>query len=564
MLLQLNIKNFALIEKMTVDFSRGFNIISGETGAGKSILIDAINFVLGGKFSKDIIRTGEDKAYVEAIFSIEGQKVNELLLKHDIDVNEVIIVSREYFTNGRSITKVNGKSIILSNLKKISEKIIDIHGQHENQNLLDRNKHIVYLDSFGDESFRALIGKYQEFRTESLEIENEIKRLTGVEDKDKLMDYLKYQIKDIEEGNLKENEEEELRDKLSILSNSEKITKALNVSFKMLKEKSEGNSILDDLSYVAQELSNIEKHISKVKELNENVNEAYYLLEESAREISRIIESVSYDEQELSDINERLYKIAGYKKKYGSSIEEVLKYYDKIRNQYHDMINIEEKVRFLENRNNEVLSRLENISAEIREKRIEYAGFLENKIYEELKFLGLEKCTFKISIEEDKNFNSKGKDVVTFLISANVGEPLKLLDKVVSGGELSRIMLALKAVFVEKDNIETIIFDEIDTGISGRIAQAVGEKIYEISLKHQVLCITHLPQIACLSDNHFYITKDEHKGKTYSRIKILNKDEKISEIAKMIGAAEITETTMAHSKEMIEMANILKEKMKNE
>ncbi|MEQ8196798.1 MAG: DNA repair protein RecN [Clostridiaceae bacterium] len=564
MLLQLNIKNFALIEKMTVDFSRGFNIISGETGAGKSILIDAINFVLGGKFSKDIIRTGEDKAYVEAIFSIEGQKVNELLLKHDIDVNEVIIVSREYFTNGRSITKVNGKSIILSNLKKISEKIIDIHGQHENQNLLDRNKHIVYLDSFGDESFRALIGKYQEFRTESLEIENEIKRLTGVEDKDKLMDYLKYQIKDIEEGNLKENEEEELRDKLSILSNSEKITKALNVSFKMLKEKSEGNSILDDLSYVVQELSNIEKHISKVKELNENVNEAYYLLEESAREISRIIESVSYDEQELSDINERLYKIAGYKKKYGSSIEDVLKYYDKIRNQYHDMVNIEEKVKFLENRNDEVLSRLENISAEIREKRIEYAGFLENKIYEELKFLGLEKCTFKISIEEDKNFNSKGKDVVTFLISANVGEPLKLLDKVVSGGELSRIMLALKAVFVEKDNIETIIFDEIDTGISGRIAQAVGEKIYEISLKHQVLCITHLPQIACLSDNHFYITKDEYKGKTYSRIKILNKDEKISEIAKMIGAAEITETTMAHSKEMIEMANILKEKMKNE
>ncbi|WP_238882778.1 DNA repair protein RecN [Clostridium sp. YIM B02551] len=566
MLLQLSIKNFALIEEMTVDFSYGFNIISGETGAGKSILIDAINFVLGGKFNKDIIRTGEEKAYVEAIFSVENEKVNEILHENGVDINEVIIISRESFINGRSITKVNGKSIIISNLKKISERIIDIHGQHENQNLLDKSKHITYLDSFGDDSLYKLIEDYRELRSKSLNIENEIRKLVGVEDKDKLIDYLKYQISDIEEGKLKENEEEELKEKLSVLSNAEKIRLALNSSYSLLKDQMDGKSILDNISHVVQELTSVEKHISKIKEINESINEAFYLLEENSREIGALLDNVVYDEDELSYINERLYKIAGYKKKYGPSIAEILAYYKKIKKQYDDMINIEEKVKLLEQENNKIIEELHKITDKIRTKRITFAKYLEEKISRELKFLGLEKCTFKIDVEEDKNFNYKGKDIVTFLISTNIGEPLKSLDRIVSGGELSRIMLALKAVFVEKDNIETIIFDEIDTGISGRIAQAVGEKIYEISNRHQVLCITHLPQIACLSDSHYYITKEEKMGKTYSNIKILSKDEKINEIAKMIGGAEITKVTIEHSKEIIKMADALKDKMeiKNE
>ncbi|MBL4931006.1 DNA repair protein RecN [Clostridium paridis] len=566
MLLQLSIKNFALIEEMTVDFSYGFNIISGETGAGKSILIDAINFVLGGKFNKDIIRTGEEKAYVEAIFSVENEKVNEILHENGVDINEVIIISRESFINGRSITKVNGKSIIISNLKKISERIIDIHGQHENQNLLDKSKHITYLDSFGDDSLYKLIEDYRELRSKSLNIENEIRKLVGVEDKDKLIDYLKYQISDIEEGKLKENEEEELKEKLSVLSNAEKIRLALNSSYSLLKDQMDGKSILDNISHVVQELTSVEKHIYKIKEINESINEAFYLLEENSREIGALLDDVVYDEDELSYINERLYKIAGYKKKYGPSIEEILAYYKKIKKQYDDMINIEEKVKLLEHENNKIIEELHKITDKIRTKRITFAKYLEEKISRELKFLGLEKCSFKIDVEEDKNFNYKGKDIVTFLISTNIGEPLKSLDRIVSGGELSRIMLALKAVFVEKDNIETIIFDEIDTGISGRIAQAVGEKIYEISNRHQVLCITHLPQIACLSDSHYYITKEEKMGKTYSNIKILSKDEKINEIAKMIGGAEITKVTIEHSKEIIKMADALKDKMeiKNE
>ncbi len=565
MLLQLNIKNFALIEEMTVDFYEGFNILSGETGAGKSILIEAINYVLGGKVGRDIIRTGTFKAYVEAVFSVNSKNINDILRNLDIDVEDVIIISRETFLNGRSNIKINGKSITITILRKITERLVDIHGQHENQNLLDKNKHINYLDSFGEKSLRDLLEEYRLVRENLLSVRNKIKELNGSEDKEKFVDYLKFQIKDIEDGNLKLGEEEQLRERFELLSNSEKILSALNKSYVLLKDSNTEGTIIDNLSNVVAYLESIENTVSEIKELNSSLNETFYILEEAAREINRLLNSINYDEFELAEINERLYKISNYKKKYSSnnqSVEEVLEYYEKIKSQYDEIINSEEIINKLKNEEDKIIISLNNICRKIREERIKVSTYLQDKIMNELRYLGLEKCTFKISIDEDSDFNNNGKDKVLFVVSTNIGEPLRALDNIVSGGELSRIMLALKTVFVDKDNIETVIFDEIDTGISGRVAQSVGEKIFEISTKHQVICITHLPQIACLSDTHYFVSKEEREGKTLSKIKILSEEEKAKEIALMVGGARITDVTLENSKEMIKLANVIKENIK--
>lgn len=565
MLLQINIKNFALIEEMTVDFNEGFNILSGETGAGKSILIEAINYVLGGKVGKEIIRTGTCKAYVEAIFSVENDVVNGALKNFDLDVYDVVIISRETFLNGRSNIKINGKSITIKTLRRITEKLVDIHGQHENQNLLDKSKHVNYLDSFGDDKLENYLNRYRVTRAELVELDNDINELVGAEDKEKLLDYLKFQIKDIEEGNLKIGEEEELRDRYNLLSNAEKIMTSLDKSYMLLKETADGSAIIDNLSTIIGSLSSVEDHLEGIKILNKNLSEAFYLLEDGATEINRLTSSINYDEYELADINERLYKIALYKKKYSSSgdgVKEILEYYNKIKTQFDDLINAEEKIKELEKEKELVIIKLNSICDEIRSERKILATYLQNKIMEELKYLGLEKCTFKISVEEDLDFNSKGKDKVLFVISTNIGEPLRALDSIVSGGELSRIMLALKTVFVDRDNIETVIFDEIDTGISGRVAQSVGEKIYEVSTKHQVICITHLPQIASLSDTHYFVSKEEKEGKTISKIRTLNNEEKAKEIALMVGGAIITDVTLQNSKEMIRLADKIKENVK--
>lgn len=565
MLLQLNIKNFALIEEMTVDFYEGFNILSGETGAGKSILIEAINYVLGGKVGRDIIRTGTFKAYVEAVFSVNSKNINDILRNLDIDVEDVIIISRETFLNGRSNIKINGKSITITILRKITERLVDIHGQHENQNLLDKNKHINYLDSFGEKSLRDLLEEYRLVRENLLSVRNKIKELNGSEDKEKFVDYLKFQIKDIEDGNLKLGEEEQLRERFELLSNSEKILSALNKSYLLLKDSNTEGTIIDNLSNVVAYLESIENTVSEIKELNSSLNETFYILEEAAREINRLLNSINYDEFELAEINERLYKISNYKKKYSSnnqSVKEVLEYYEKIKSQYDEIINSEEIINKLKNEEDKIIISLNNICRKIREERIKVSIYLQDKIMNELRYLGLEKCTFKISIDEDSDFNNNGKDKVLFVVSTNIGEPLRALDNIVSGGELSRIMLALKTVFVDKDNIETVIFDEIDTGISGRVAQSVGEKIFEISTKHQVICITHLPQIACLSDTHYFVSKEEREGKTLSKIKILSEEEKAKEIALMVGGARITDVTLENSKEMIKLANVIKENIK--
>lgn len=555
MLLQLSIKNFALIEEITLDLDEGFTILAGETGAGKSILIDAINYVLGSKFNKDLIRTGEEKTFVEAICSIEDNKsLKEILDFYDIEYDDILIISRESFKNGKSVIRVNGKAIILSNLRKISEKLIDIHGQHSNQNLLNKDRHIEYLDSFGKINLENDFIKYKESFVEFKDIKDKILSLNKNESDEKLIDYIKYQIEEIDNASLSAGEEEKLIDRYNILSNHEKIRNSLARSYSYLDSSTGEYSVLDSLDFVVREISAIEKHSEKAKLIKERVNNTYYELQDLTKDIKSLLDESYYDENELDEINSRIYKIGLLKKKYGSSIEEILKYRENLDKQYQEIINSEEIIKELKNKLIVIEKRLDKYSKNIHEKRVILGKAIEEKIEKELKYVGLGKCTFKISIEYDDSFNLKGKDKVQFMISTNLGEPIKPMEKIVSGGELSRIMLSLKSVFIDKDNTPTI-FDEIDTGISGRIAQCVAEKMYEISNKHQVLCITHLPQIASMSDNHYMVKKYIENEKTFTKIEKINEEKKIEEIAIMLGGVKLTENTLTNAREIIELAN---------
>ena len=555
MLLELTVENFALIKKVSVSFEKGFNILSGETGAGKSILIDAIVYVLGGKFNKELIRTGEKKTFVEAVFTIENEKTKKALDLLGIEYDDLVIITRETYQNGKSVTKLNNKTVILSILKKVSDTLIDIHGQHNNQSLLDKSSHINFLDSYGDNNLQENLEKYKKIYDEINYIKNKIQEIHGTENRERTLEFLRFQIDDINEANLKIGEEEELKERYNFLSNSEKISKALTSSFNELKNGGANNSILDGLYNITRELSNVENHSEKISNLNERINDIYYNLEDISREIQNLCDDIIFDDNELEDINSRIYKISLLKKKYGESIDKILEYKNKIENQYNEMLNSEEILNKLNFKLKEKESLLLKYGEKITEYRKNISKSLEEKIINELKFIGLEKCKFSIDIKRANTYTERGIDDVSFLISTNPGEPLRALDKIVSGGELSRIMLALKTAFIDKDQIPTVIFDEIDTGISGRIAQAVGEKMYEISTRHQVFCITHLPQIAALSDFHYLVKKIVIENSTFSKVEKINNDSKIQEIAKMLGGAEVTEATKKNAKEMIKLAN---------
>ena len=565
MLLQLNINNFALIEKLSISFESGFNVLTGETGAGKSILIDAINYVLGGKFNRDLIRTGEDKTYVEAVFSIENEKTEKILRSLEIDYDDLVIIGRETFQTGKSIAKVNGKAILLSNLKLLSSTLLDIHGQHENQNLLESGSHIIYLDYFGGDNLNNNLESYRQSYKRLLDIDSSIVNIQGKEgEKEKLIDFYKYQLDEINKANLKENEDIELENEYTILSNAEKITKNLVASHVILGQGDDNSSsVYDSLGMAIRELRSIEKHIEKAKVIANSLEEAYYNIEENIEALRRLKDSIVYDEEKLEYINSRIYQISLYKKKYGSGIKEILDYRDKIERQYNELVNSSETIEKLKREKEKIIKQLREQADLIHNIRKEAAARLQESVKRELNFIGLEKSTFRIEVERTEVFNENGADKVQFLIATNPGEPLKPLEKIVSGGELSRIMLALKTVFVDKDEIPSVIFDEIDVGISGRIAQSVGEKMYSISTAHQVFCVTHLPQIACMSDIHFLIAKIIQENKTYTIVNKMDSEQKENEIARMIGGAEVTKLTIDHAKELIALAEEKKTKIKN-
>ncbi|MGN9134861.1 DNA repair protein RecN [Clostridium sp. HCP1S3_B4] len=563
MLIQLNIKNFALIEELTVDFKEGFNILSGETGAGKSILIDAIDYVLGGKFSKDLIRTGENKTYVEAVFSIENKNLNGILDDLGIEYEDMLIISRETSLSGKGIAKVNGKSIIVSKLKKIREKLLDIHGQHQNQSILDRNNHISFLDNYIGSDIYTSLKEYTTLRDSLIEIRNKISKISSNNQNSKILDYTKFQIEDIEKAKLSENEEESLKEEYNILSNAEKINSSLALCLNILNNDSEGFiSVLEGLSKVLGEFSTLEKHLD-IKEKRSNLEGAYYMISEISRDLRDMSEEIVYDEDRLSKINERIYEINTYKKKYGSTVKDILNYYEELKTKYNELINAEEILKELKNNEAETFNKLKEVGKKLHDIRLSYTSSLEQQLLEELSYVGLNKSKMKIQVDFTDEPKENGFDSVGFLISTNPGEPLKPLEKVLSGGELSRIMLAFKCVFAEKDEIATLIFDEIDTGISGAVGQRVGEKMYQVSLTHQVLCITHLPQIAILSDHHYFISKEVLDGKTYTRLKLLNEEQKIKQVSSMLGGDGVTDSTIKNVKEMLQFAKNKKNDIKN-
>lgn len=562
MLIQLNIKNFALIENISLDLGSGFNILSGETGAGKSILIDAIDYVLGGKFSKDLIRTGEERTKVEAIFSIDAKDLDLILKELEIEAEDILIISRETLISGKTIIKVNGKSLIVSQLRKIREKLLDIHGQHQSQNLLQKSSHVNYLDNYIGNEIEVEIEKFSILRNKLLEIREKIKTINGNNDKEKLADYIKFQIEDIEKAKLKIGEEEDLKEQYNILANAEKITKSVSTSYNLLNGVESGG-IIENISKVLTELSYVEDHLIKIKEKREIIEEAFYNIEETSRELRDILEDIYYDEEELSKINERLFLINNYKKKYGGSVEAVLETYNNLKKQYEELINAEEIIKELKEKEKSIYEDMKVLGRVISNIRKKYSGELREKILNELSYVGLDKSNMEILIEEKESFDEKGFDDVTFMITTNPGEPMKSLERVLSGGELSRIMLALKCVFADKDDIPTLIFDEIDTGISGQVGQRVGEKMYQVSKDHQVLCITHLPQIAILSDHHYFVSKEIKNEKTFTNIRLLSNEEKIYQVATMLGGDSVTNATLENVREMFDNSIIKKNELKS-
>lgn len=563
MLLQLNIKNFALIESLTIDFQKGFNVLSGETGAGKSILIDAINFVLGGKFNKNLIRSGEEKTIVEAVFSIENQKTKDILDEIEIPYEDLVIISRESFQTGKTIAKVNGKTLLLTKIKSISETLLDIHGQHENQNLLDNSNHINYIDSFGYNKLDAVMRQYKELYSKLCTIENKINELQGNQgDREKNIDFLKYQIDEIVNINPKVGEDTELEERFSLLSNAEKIEKSLSLSYKLLKNSDEDRaSISDMLVYVIKELKSVEKHKNDIKGITSSLEEVYYIIEQSIDEIVKTKDEIYYDENELEFINSRMFQLSNCKKKYGATIEEILNYKKSIEEKYEELINSGTIIEKLQKEREKLIDEMKVLAGNIHDIRCDISIELEGLIKKELDYIGLEKSTFKIQVTVTENLTTNGMDKVQFTISTNPGQPMQPLEEIVSGGELSRIMLALKTVFVDKDEIPSVIFDEIDTGISGRVAQRVAEKMFVISKNHQVFCVTHLPQIACIADINYLIEKESTEVSTFTKVSKLSHEDVNLEIARMIGGSELTKLTIENAKEMIDLATELKNKI---
>lgn len=536
MLSTLHIKNIGIIDDLSINFEEGFNVLTGETGAGKTLIIGSLAILSGGRFSKEMIRKGEECSLIEASIFVPQSEFAE-------DGN--IIISREVYSNGRNTCKINGNLVTVSELKRVMSKIIDIHGQHDNQNLLDNTKHIMYLDSFiGDELFK-MKQEYQEYFNKYNEIKNKLKNNYGDEtEKTRRLDLLRYQYNEIDIANLKIGEDLELEEKHNIMMNSEKLKENL--------EEIDENINSNAIEYISNSIRCLEKiedygeiYKSKLAELKS----IYYELQETARDLSSLKDEANFDEYERDEVERRLDIIFSLKRKYGNSIEEILEYKDKLAEEIEQIENAEEINKKLRIEQKEIESKMNNLCTLMNEKREKYGIILSEKINNELKDLEMPNAYFSIKIEKEASFNINGNDKIEFAISTNIGEESKELIKISSGGEMSRIMLAIKTVLADIDEVPILVFDEIDTGISGKAAKAVAEKMKIISNKHQTLCITHLPAIAAQGKNNFYIYKEVTNGKTRTKIKKLNEQEIIFEIAR-ISNGDITDVAIENAKEL--------------
>ena len=536
MITTLHIKNIGIIEELSINLNKGLNVLTGETGAGKTLIIDSIQIISGGRFSKEMIRKGENTSFIELC-------IYEPNSPDAIEGN--IIVSREISINGRNMCKINGRMVTVNELKDFMKKYIEIHGQNDNQELLDSKTHLAYLDSYIGEEIKNLKQQYNNKYKKRSEIKNELKANLGDDkEKERKLDLLKYQLNEIEQANLKINEDLELEEKRKIIVNSEKISSNLT----QVDEAISTNSI-DSLSFAIKSLGKIENIDEKYEKVSTNLKNIYYELQELARDINQYKEEIDFDANERNEIEQRLDFIYYLKRKYGNTIEEILNYKNKINKEIERINNLEEYNNKLKKELKQIEDEMEELANSISIIRIKNAKELSKKINNELKDLEMKNALINIKVEGQQEFNKDGKDIVKFLISTNLGEDEKELIKIASGGEMSRVMLAIKKVLSDTDKIPVMIFDEIDTGISGNAANAVAEKLSAISNLHQVLCISHLPNIAAVADYNYYISKNIINNRTNTSIKLLKEQEVLEEIAR-ISSGEVNEITIKYASKL--------------
>lgn len=553
MLEHLHIRNVALIKESEISFGDGLNILTGETGAGKSMIIDSLQFALGGRAGKDFLRHGEKQAAVEALFSVQSQSLTEKLAENGIAPEEdgTLLITRTLSEAGKSVCRINGSTVTVGMLKEIAEDMIDIYGQHEHQSLLNPVKHIRLLDRFCGAGFGEAMEEYKNSRQRLKDLEKQLAILIGDESqREQRMDMLLFQKEEIEAAELQEGEEDALLEQKKRLSSMERLIRLTGESVTLLYDGDDrAPSACDQLGDALAKLQEAAEYDAALSPLADALADGYAAVEDCARELKREAEKQEADPEELERIEERLQLFYKLKRKYGGSIEAVLEFYEKAVQELEFLSNSSEKAAELSAKKAAEEKRLSALAETLTARRRATAEQVEEQIETALHDMEMKHARFHIQIEEKADWGADGKDKVEFLISANAGEPLKPLAKIASGGEMSRVMLALKTVLVDADEIGTFIFDEIDTGVSGRTARRVGEKMRFLGGKRQLLCITHLPQIAAMADNHFLIEKESDAGETVTRVTALDEEGAVREVARLMN--DVTETTLAAARELL-------------
>ncbi|MEH6891329.1 DNA repair protein RecN [Bacillus sp. JJ864] len=573
MLSELSIRNFAIIESLNISFQKGLTVLSGETGAGKSIIIDAISLLVGGRGSAEFVRYGTDKAEIEGLFYIEDEQHPCAMKAEELDIeieDGMIILKRDISVNGKSVCRVNGKLVTLSTLKEIGRTLVDIHGQHETQDLMNEDRHLFMLDHFEGDHILVQLEKYQNVYREYEQLKKQLRSLTENEQQmAHRLDLIQFQHEEIRNADLKIDEEQNLLEERLKISNFEKIYKALGDSYRSLTEERSG---LDHVRNAMNQMESITDLDTAYQENYDAIANSYYLLEEVAYQLREKLDMMEYDPNRLDEIETRLNEIRMLKRKYGNTVEEILAYADEIEKEIFTIENKDVHIETTKKKLKEIEQLIVKEARLLSDMRHNLANRLTTAIHQELKELYMEKTKFEVMIKKKEGtiddplvegapvkMTQVGYDNVEFYISTNPGEPLKPLSKVASGGELSRIILALKSIFSKHQGVASVIFDEVDTGVSGRVAQAIAEKIYRVSVNSQVLCITHLPQVASMADAHLFIRKQIANERTVTSVTVLSQNEKVTEIARMISGVEITDLTTEHARELLSQAHRFKQ-----
>lgn len=550
MLLEISIKNFAIIQEVSLTFDKGMTVLTGETGAGKSIIIDAMNLMLGSRATTDVIRHGSPKAEIEGLFSLEkNAKLERLLLDQGIEMTDDLIIRREILANGRSVSRINGQMVNLSVLKEVGQFLVDIHGQHDQEELMKAAHHIGLLDSFGQAVFLELKQDYQgvfdAYRTLRKQVldkqKNELEHKARIE-------MLEYQIAEIEAAELQAGEDLALIQERDRLMNHKQIADTLTNAYTMLDN--EDFSSLSNLRSAMNDMQSVEEFDKAYKEISQQLTESYYVIEDISKRLGDILEDLDFDGNRLMQVENRLDLIYSITRKYGGQVDDVRDYFAKITEEYQLLTDsnasgndMESQLKVLEK---DLIDKAKNLS----QARHDLAIILENHIHQELQDLYMEKARFRVEFMKGK-FSRQGNEQVEFYISTNPGEDFKPLVKVASGGELSRLMLAIKSAFARKEGKTSIVFDEVDTGVSGRVAQAIAQKIYKIGQFGQVLAISHLPQVIAIADNQFFIEKISDEASTVSQVRLLEMDERVEEIAKMLAGEHVTDAARSQARELV-------------